>query len=334
MSECSPCCAPAPQGPPPRAGLAIAHRPRPHGRRTDGQVLIPGGTFQRGDAFAEGHPADGEGPTHLVVLPSYYIDATTVTTAQFAAFVDETGHVTDAERLGSSAVPAMQLAGPPDVVVGRMPGAPWWLLVEGADWRHPNGPASDLKGHDEHPVVHVTWDDADAYCRWAARRLPTEAEWEHSARGGREGERFPWGDELLPEGEWQCNIWQGNFPEENSTADGWAGTAPVASYAANDYGLYEMSGNVWEWCADYFSATAYGECAAHATVLDPRGPSTGSTRVMRGGSFMCHDSYCNRYRVAARSSSPPDSSAANLGFRCANDGPANETTHHDREACA
>lgn len=314
-----PCCTPSADSGAAHDRATLAYRPAAADRLTDGQVLLGAATYVRGDAFDEGYASDGETPRHAVRLPAYHIDATTVTNAAFARFVDETGHVTDAERLGSSAVTAMAVAARPEAVIGRMPGAPWWLLVEGANWRHPHGPLSDLDGLEDHPAVHVTWWDAQAYCRWSGRRLPTEAEWEHAARGGRAGRRFPWGDELLPDGRWQCNIWQGRFPSENTADDGWVTTAPVASYPANDFGLYEMAGNVWEWCADHFSPTRYRECAADEPVLDPRGPSSGESMVIRGGSFMCHDSYCHRYRVSARSATPPDSSTSNVGFRCAND---------------
>jgi formylglycine-generating enzyme required for sulfatase activity len=165
-------------------------------------------------------------------------------------------------------------------------------------------------------VVHVSWDDAQAYCRWTGTRLPTEAEWEYAARGGLEGARFPWGDELRPGRRWPLNIWQGRFPTHNTMEDGFATTAPVKSYRPNGHGLWQMAGNVWEWCADRFSPQAYQEAAP----IDPVGPAVGEARVMRGGSYLCHESYCYRYRVAARSSNTPDSSSGNLGFRCAGSG--------------
>ncbi|MEU2355539.1 formylglycine-generating enzyme family protein [Streptomyces sp. SCPE 10] len=284
-------------------------------RSTKGQVRLPGGEFAMGDAFGEGYPADGEGPVHQVRLKPFHIDETAVTNAQFAAFVKATGHVTDAERYGSSAVFHLAVDAAPADLLGSAAGTPWWINVRGAHWRCPDGPRSGIADRSNHPVVHVSFNDATAYARWAGKRLPTEAEWEFAARGGLAGRRYAWGDELAPGGRWRCNIWQGRFPDHNTAEDGYLTTAPVRSYRPNGYGLWNTAGNVWEWCADWFSPTYY----AQAPLDDPRGPEAGTTRVLRGGSYLCHDSYCNRYRVAARSSNTPDSSAGNLGFRCAND---------------
>ena len=284
-------------------------------RSTKGQVRLPGGEFAMGDAFGEGYPADGEGPVHQVRLKPFHIDETAITNAQFAAFVKATGHVTDAERYGSSAVFHLAVDAAPADLLGTAAGTPWWINVRGAHWRCPDGPRSGIADRGNHPVVHVSINDATAYAQWAGKRLPTEAEWEFAARGGLAGRRYAWGDELAPDGRWRCNIWQGRFPDHNTAEDGYLTTAPVRSYRPNGYGLWNTAGNVWEWCADWFSPTYY----AQAPVDDPRGPEAGTTRVLRGGSYLCHDSYCNRYRVAARSSNTPDSSAGNLGFRCAND---------------
>lgn len=296
------------------AGTLEPYRPVAHDRSTARQVVVPAGSVAMGDSFAESDPGDGETPVHRVELPAFHIDATAVTNRQFGRFVRDTGHVTEAELLGVSAV--FHLVADPRDVLHRVEAAPWWLVVKGASWRRPAGPHS-APAPPGHPVVHVSWNDAQAYCRWAGKRLPTEAEWERAARGGLPGRRFPWGDELLLDGEWRCNIWQGRFPESNTLADGYLTTAPVKAFRPNGYGLWNVVGNVWEWCADWYSPTYYSE----SPERDPRGPRTGTRRVMRGGSHLCHDSYCNRYRVAARSANTPDSASANVGFRCANDFP-------------
>lgn len=257
---------------------------------------------------------DGETPVHAVVVGGFEIDTTSVTNADWAAFVEATGHITEAESFGYSAVFHLALAADVEDVISRAPRTPWWLGVRGADWRHPGGRRSSVAGLEDHPVVHVSWNDALAYCDWAARSLPSEAEWEIASRGGIEGARYPWGDELPARdgaGQWPCNIWQGTFPETNTCADGWPATAPVRSYEPNGYGVWQSVGNVWEWCADWFDPGYY----ARSPHRDPRGPESGQARVLRGGSYLCHDSYCNRYRNAARSSNTPDSSMGNAGFR-------------------
>ena len=271
-------------------------------------VLLPGGPFLMGSDDHESYPEDGEGPVRMVALAPYWMDATTVTNERFGAFVRATGYVTAAERFGWSFVFGGLLPDdfPPTRAVAS---APWWRQVEGSDWSHPEGPQSSVAERPDHPVVHVSWDDAAAFAAWEGKRLPTEAEWEHAARGGLVQRRYPWGDEREPGGEHRMNVWQGSFPADNSAADGWVGTAPVDAYPPNGYGLHNMTGNVWEWCADWFAPDHAG----------PAGPPTGTNRVMRGGSYLCHDSYCRRYRVAARSGNAPDSSTGNIGLRCALD---------------
>jgi sulfatase modifying factor 1 len=261
-----------------------------------------------------GYAADGEGPAHPVELGSYRIGVHTVTTEEFAAFVDATGHRTTAEELGSSFVFAGLL--PDDFPPTRAVAAsPWWREVLGADWRRPEGPQSSVAGREDHPVVHVSWYDAIAFCAWSGSRLPTEAEWERASRGPEEGHHFPWGEELEPGGEHRMNVFQGEFPGHDSGADGWVGTCPAGSFPANGFGLHETTGNVWEWCADWFSPDYY----LHSSGTDPTGPVSGAARVVRGGSYLCHDSYCWRYRVDARSANTPDSSTGNIGFRVASD---------------
>ncbi len=265
-----------------------------------------------GDGTGDGNAGDGETPVHLVRVAPFSIDATSVTNADFDRFIEATGYRTEAETFGFSAVFHLALAAEPDEVMGPATGTPWWAGVRGADWRHPGGSRSDLDGLDDHPVVHVSWNDAVAYCRWAGRRLPTEAEWEFASRGGLEGARYPWGDDLLDEdGGWRCNIWQGVFPGTNSEDDGFLTTAPVRTFEPNAYGLWQTVGNVWEWTGDWFGPRYY----KFSPETDPKGPSLGAARVMRGGSYLCHDSYCNRYRNSARSSNTPESSMGNTGFR-------------------
>lgn len=274
-------------------------------------VALPGGAFLMGTDDAVGYPADGEGPVREVTVSPFWIDATAVTNEAFAEFVDATGWTTLAERFGWSFVFA-GLLGPDDEETRRVASAPWWRQVFGADWRHPEGPVSHFQEREDHPVIHLTWRDARAFARWAGKQLPTEAEWERAARGGLVQARYPWGEEREPGGGHRMNVWQGRFPEHNTVDDGWLGTAPVNSFPPNDFGLYNMAGNVWEWCADWFSPVWHRT----AGRVDPTGPPRGEAKVMRGGSYLCHDSYCNRYRVAARSANTPDSSTGNLGFRC------------------
>lgn len=254
---------------------------------------VPGGSFVMGTD--DGFPY--EGPAHSVTLPPFRIDRHEVTVEDFAVFVAATGHRTEAEAYGWSGVFDQQVHG--------------WTKVDGADWQHPEGPAAPAAVGRE-PVTQVSWADAVAYCRWRGARLPTEAEFERAARGGSRGV-YAWGDELVPGGKYQANVWQGHFPERNTAADGFAGRAPIESFAPNDLGLYDMTGNVWEWVADWYDPDYYAE----SPEQDPKGPASGSERGIRGGSFLCSENYCVGYRLAARSHSAPDSGLNNLGFRCA-----------------
>lgn len=273
---------------------------------------IPAGRFTMGNDDPGSYAADGEGPAHEVELSAFSIGRVAVTNDLFGAFVEATDHRTTAERVGSSFVFAGLL--PDDFPPTRaVVGAPWWREVEGASWRHPTGPASGIADRGRHPVVHVSWFDAHAFCEWAGCRLPTEAEWERAARGGVEAFHYPWGAEREPGGQHRMNVYQGDFPRRDTGADGWVGTCPVDTFPPNGFGLHETTGNVWEWCADWYSSSAY-RTAPHR---NPTGPERGTHRVMRGGSYLCHESYCRRYRVDARSMNTPDSSSGNLGFRIA-----------------
>jgi formylglycine-generating enzyme required for sulfatase activity len=276
-------------------------------------VSLRGGVFTIGTDSHWAYPEDGEMPAE-VEISAFMIDACAVSNARFGAFVSDTGYVTEAEHFGWSFVFGGLL--PEDFPATRaVAAAPWWRQVYGADWRHPEGPQSDLSGRADHPVLHVSWGDALSYCAWAGKRLPTEAEWEFAARGGVPEAAFPWGDELKPGGEHRMNVWQGSFPSKNTLADGYLGTAPVDAFPPNGYGLYNVTGNVWEWTADWFDPTFRAlDCRT-----DPAGPPSGTHRVQKGGSYLCHTSYCRRYRVAARQGNEPDSSTGNLGFRCAAD---------------
>ncbi|MFI6737573.1 formylglycine-generating enzyme family protein [Nonomuraea sp. NPDC050451] len=305
------CCTP---GRPSSGASTAAAQPLRAGRGSDvGMARLPGGRFRMGSDGAEGFPSDGEGPVRTVELSPFLIDRCAVTNDDFSGFVAETGYVTETERIGWSYVFVRFLNRELRRISPRPEVTPWWAAVRGADWRHPEGPGSGLDDRGDHPVVHVSWHDADAYARWAGKRLPTEAEWEYAARGGHDQRRYPWGDELTPGGRHMANIWQGRFPVTNTAEDGYAGTAPAHAFPPNDFGLHNMAGNVWEWCADWWGTDH------PAQERNPVGPRSGTDRVTRGGSYLCHDSYCNRYRVAARSHNTPDSSGGNTGFRCARD---------------
>lgn len=309
----APCCA-ASRDPHDTGPVAAEPTVAETGGSTVGMVHLPGGEFLMGTDDGDGYPADGEGPVRRVKLRPFYIDRYAVSNAEFEAFAQATDYRTEAERFGWTFVFGGLL--PDDFPDTRgVASAPWWRQVEGADWRHPLGPQSSLDGQADHPVVHVSWSDAQQFCRWAGKRLPTEAEWEYAARGGLEQKRFPWGDDLTPDDTHMCNVWQGTFPSLNTTEDGHFGAAPVTAFPPNAFGLHNVSGNVWEWCSDWFSPTFHTVGPRN----QPVGPPEGESKVIRGGSYLCHDSYCNRYRVAARSSNTPDSSTGNMGFRCVKD---------------
>ena len=278
-------------------------------------LAVPAGVYRLGGEGSECITADGEGPVREVYTDGFLMDATAVTTAQFALFVAHTGYVTDAEVMGWSFVFAGLLP-PGTACLEQGPSAtPWWCAVPGASWRRPLGPASSYDDYRDHPVVHVSWNDAHAYAQWAGKSLPTEAQWEAAARGGSVDQLFSWGNVLEPDGIHRCNVWQGVFPSVNNGADGFMGTAPARSFEPNGYGLFNMLGNVWEWCADWWSVD-WHSIATGQTRHCPQGPSKGEAKVIRGGSYLCHASYCNRYRLSSRSHNTPVSSTGHMGFRC------------------
>lgn len=307
-------------------------------------VLIPGAVFAMGltessaSLCGAGDPARDAQPVHAVRVRAFEMDRDLVTNAQFAAFVAATGYVTLAEQKPKAedfpGVPASALV--PGAVVFTPPAQAglardwrnWWRYQPGADWRHPLGPDSSIQGRDNYPVVQVAYADAAAFAKWAGKRLPTEAEWEFAARGGLAGKRYAWGDDLQPGGRWMANIFQGDFPAKDTGADGFAGLAPVGQFPANGYGLHDMAGNVWEWCADWYGAEYYGQLAAGGPVADnPTGPAESDDpnepgvpkRVQRGGSYLCTDQYCSRYLVGSRGEGDPDTASCHVGFRCVRD---------------
>jgi formylglycine-generating enzyme len=293
-------------------------------------VWIPGGEFWMGCGNCG--MADAL-PVHRVSLDGFWMDATPVTNEQFAAFVRATGYVTVAERRPDpselAGVPAEMLqAGsivftPPQRPVPLDDYSQWWQYVAGANWRHPNGPGSDLSGREQHPVVHVAWEDAAAYAHWAGMRLPTEAEFELAARGGLDRNLYAWGNELKPDGRLPANIWQGHFPDTNSGEDGYTGTSPVTAFPPNAYGLYDVAGNVWQWCADWYRPDYYAALDPNTAAVNPRGPGASfdpdepgaQKRVTRGGSYLCSREYCSRYLVGSRGRAEIRSGSSNLGFR-------------------
>ena len=277
-------------------------------------VLIPAGIFTMGtDDVPPSMAQDGEGPARKVKVSEFYIQKYEVSNADFAKFVTETEYVTEAETFGDSFVFEPLLSQEvQEEITQAVKDAPWWLPVKQAFWRQPEGKDSKIAERGDHPVVHISWNDASAYCQWKDSRLPTEAEWEYAARGGLEGRLFPWGNSPTPKGKHWMNIWQGEFPFNNSLDDGYFGTAPIDSYHPNKFGLFNMAGNVWEWVSDWWTTRHSRELSK-----DPQGPSSGTDKVKKGGSYMCHKEYCYRYRCSARSMNTPDSSSSNLGFRCA-----------------
>lgn len=302
-----------------------------------GMVWVPGGEFTMGTD--EPMMTDAR-PLHRVYVDGFWMDRTEVTNEAFARFVDATGYRTVAERPldpkdfpnvpPEALVPGSIVFTPPKEPVPLTNHLAWWSYVPGASWRTPEGPGSNIDGRARHPVVHVAFEDAEAYCKWAGKRLPTEAEFERAARGGLDGKRYGWGDEMKPGGKAQANTWQGHFPNENTREDGHAGTAPVASYPPNPFGLYDLAGNVWEWCADWYRPDTYAKnAAAGGVVKNPKGPPDSfdpaepgtPKRVQRGGSFLCSDQYCTRYVPGGRGKGAIDSATTHIGFRCVKDPP-------------
>ncbi|CAN5631385.1 formylglycine-generating enzyme family protein [soil metagenome] len=309
----------------------------------EGMVWIPSGDYLMGADNDQARP--DEYPKHKVSVKGFWMDTHEVTNAQFREFVEATGYITTAEKAPDweeikkqlppgTPKPADELLVasslvfiPPDRPVTLNNASQWWSWVAGANWRQPDGPSSNLNGKDNYPVVHISWDDAVAYAKWADKRLPTEAEWEWAARGGKDNNIYPWGNEAIDKGAVKANSWQGQFPNNNSLRDSFYGLAPVKSFAPNGYGLYDMAGNVWEWCSDWYHADYYKASDNSAGISNPPGPagsydpmeSTVPKRVVRGGSFLCNDSYCSGYRVAARMKSSPDTGLSHTGFRCVKD---------------
>ncbi|MBU3032210.1 formylglycine-generating enzyme family protein [Paracoccus marinaquae] len=298
--------------------VAMAVAPAPDTVRAELRVglrLVPGGIFEMG-ARKSTFPADMDSPRRKVRVDDFLMAPYTVTNTDYARFIAETGYRTVAEREGWSYVFHLLLDDPAAFPVSP-PGLPWWRQVHGAFWGSPDGPGSTVEDRPDFPVVHVSWYDALAYCVWSGLRLPTEAEWERAARGGLKAAKFPWGNTMRPDGAFAMNTFQGEFPRTNTAEDGYHGTAPVHAYAPNGYGLYNMTGNVWEWVQDWFGPLPP---AGRLPAVNPTGARTGVARVQRGGSYLCHDSYCDRYHVHSRTQNEPDSSTGNIGFRVAASG--------------
>jgi formylglycine-generating enzyme len=318
-----------------------------------GMVWIPEGTFLMGTNEKESFA--NERPAHLVQVQGFWIDEHDVTNTEFARFVEATGYVTTAERKidwedlkkelppgtskpdDSALAPGALVFSPTSGPVPLNDISAWWRWVHGANWRHPEGPESSIHGRENHPVVQVSWNDAVAYAQWAGKRLPTEAEWEFAARGGLEAKRYVWGDEFKPSGKYMANTWQGIFPVRDSGEDGFVGTSPVGSFPANGYGLYDMAGNVWQWCSDWYRADSNMEAASKNVCRNPGGPAESydpgdpyaPKRVVKGGSFLCNADYCESYRPSARRGTPPDTGSSHTGFRCVISGDTAQVTALD-----
>ncbi|MFZ9921026.1 MAG: formylglycine-generating enzyme family protein, partial [Terrimicrobiaceae bacterium] len=332
-------------------GCSPGNKPAPE------MVLIPGGEFTMGSEANYAFP--NERPAHRVKVAPFFLDVHPVTNAEFAKFVEATGYKTVAEHAvdweemkkqvpPGTPKPPEDVLQPGSLVFRPTPGpvdlgdmSQWWVWTHGASWKHPEGEGSSIKGRENHPVVQIAWEDAQAYAKWAGKRLPTEAEWEFAARGGHDGRRYAWGELEKPDGKIMVNRWTGDFPYRNDGQDGFIGTSPVGSFAPNDYGLYDMGGNVWNWCSDLYRADTFAARSdASAVCCDPKGPPSVEgekpmpgdpsppsipgveRRVIKGGSFLCHPLYCESYRPAARRGTPPDTGSSHVGFRCAKDSPA------------
>jgi formylglycine-generating enzyme required for sulfatase activity len=313
------------------AALVSTNSATPPGAAPQDMVWVPGGTFWMGCDDCEMPDTQ---PVHLVAVDGYWMDRTPVTNYQFAQFVKSTGYLTIAERKPDpkdypGVDPAKLVAGsavfsPPASDVALDDITQWWKYVPGASWKTPEGPGTSIQGREEHPVVHIAWEDAVAYAKWAGKRLPTEAEFEFAARGGLDSSPYAWGDDLKPGGKWSANIWQGRFPSNNLVEDGYERTSPVTAFPANGFGLYDVGGNVWQWCADWYRPDYFATLAANGVARNPQGPPDSydpqepgaKKRVQKGGSFLCSDRYCSRYLVGSRGKGAVDSGGSNTGFRC------------------